>query len=416
MEKNLKDVARKTKEASYFLANISSFHKDQFLLQLADNLERDEEEIKEENRKDLERAKDMGMKPSLLDRLELSSSRIKAMASGLREVANFPDPVGEVIEGSKRPNGLLITKMRVPLGVLAIIYEARPNVTIDSVGLGIKSGNALLLRGSNSAIHSNQVLVGKTKETLSQCGFPPDVVNLLECKSHEEVQELLTLRDYIDVIIPRGGADLIKLVVENSQVPVIETGVGNCHVYVDGSADWEMAEKIVINAKTQRPSVCNACETLLVDNKIAPQFLPRMIHALEEREVEIRGCEKTRELVKEVKLATEEDWYAEYLDLILAVKVVGGIEEAIKHINSYGSHHSEAIVTQDYTVARKFLEEVDAAAVYVNASTRFTDGGEFGMGAEIGISNQKLHARGPMGLRELTTVKYMVWGTGQIRE
>lgn len=416
MEKNLKDVARKTKEASYFLANISSFHKDQFLLQLADNLERDEEEIKEENRKDLERAKDMGMRPSLLDRLELSSSRIKAMASGLREVANFPDPVGEVIEGSKRPNGLLITKMRVPLGVLAIIYEARPNVTIDSVGLGIKSGNALLLRGSNSAIHSNQVLVGKTKETLSQCGFPPDVVNLLECKSHEEVQELLTLRDYIDVIIPRGGADLIKLVVENSQVPVIETGVGNCHVYVDGSADWEMAEKIVINAKTQRPSVCNACETLLVDNKIAPQFLPRMIHALEEREVEIRGCEKTRELVKEVKLATEEDWYAEYLDLILAVKVVGGIEEAIKHINSYGSHHSEAIVTQDYTVARKFLEEVDAAAVYVNASTRFTDGGEFGMGAEIGISNQKLHARGPMGLRELTTVKYMVWGTGQIRE
>ena len=416
MEKNLKDVARKTKEASYFLANISSFHKDQFLLQLADNLERDEEEIKEENRKDLERAKDMGMKPSLLDRLELSSSRIKAMASGLREVANFPDPVGEVIEGSKRPNGLLITKMRVPLGVLAIIYEARPNVTIDSVGLGIKSGNALLLRGSNSAIHSNQVLVGKTKDTLSQCGFPPDVVNLLECKSHEEVQELLTLRDYIDVIIPRGGADLIKLVVENSQVPVIETGVGNCHVYVDGSADWEMAEKIVINAKTQRPSVCNACETLLVDNKIAPQFLPRMIHALEEREVEIRGCEKTRELVKEVKLATEEDWYAEYLDLILAVKVVGGIEEAIKHINSYGSRHSEAIVTQDYTVARKFLEEVDAAAVYVNASTRFTDGGEFGMGAEIGISNQKLHARGPMGLRELTTVKYMVWGTGQIRE
>jgi len=413
---NLKDVARKIKEASYFLANISSFHKDQFLLQLADNLERDEEEIKEENRKDLERAIGMGMRPSLLDRLELSSSRIKAMASGLREVANFPDPVGEVIEGSKRPNGLLITKMRVPLGVLAIIYEARPNVTIDSVGLGIKSGNALLLRGSNSAIHSNQVLVGKTKETLSQCGFPPDVVNLLECKSHEEVQELLTLRDYIDVIIPRGGADLIKLVVENSQVPVIETGVGNCHVYVDGSADWEMAEKIVINAKTQRPSVCNACETLLVDNKIAPQFLPRMIHALEEREVEIRGCEKTRELVKEVKLATEEDWYAEYLDLILAVKVVGGIEEAIKHINSYGSHHSEAIVTQDYTVARKFLEEVDAAAVYVNASTRFTDGGEFGMGAEIGISNQKLHARGPMGLRELTTVKYMVWGTGQIRE
>jgi len=412
----VKDIARKTKEASYFLSNVSSFYKDQFLLRLADNLERDEEEIKKENRRDLERAKDMGMKPSLLDRLELSSSRIKAMASGLREVANLPDPVGEVIEGSKRPNGLLITKMRVPLGVVAIIYEARPNVTIDSIGLGIKSGNALLLRGSSSAIYSNRVLVNKTKETLSQCGFPPEVVNLLECESHEEVQELLTLRNYIDVVIPRGGAGLIKSVVENSQVPVIETGVGNCHVYVDESADGEMAEKIVINAKTQRPSVCNACETLLVDEKIAPQFLPRMVRVLREKGVEIRGCEKTKELVKEVKLATEEDWYAEYLDLILAVKVVGGIDEAIKHINKYGSHHSEAIVTRDYAAARKFLEEVDAAAVYVNASTRFTDGGEFGMGAEIGISTQKLHARGPMGLRELTTVKYMVWGTGQIRE
>ena len=416
MGEKVKDIARETKEASYFLSNVSSFYKDQFLLRLADNLERDEEEIKKENRRDLERAKDMGMKSSLLDRLELSSSRIKAMASGLREVANLPDPVGEVIEGSKRPNGLLITKTRVPLGVVAIIYEARPNVTIDSIGLGIKSGNALLLRGSSSAIYSNRVLVNKTKETLSQCGFPPEVVNLLECESHEEVQELLTLRDYIDVVIPRGGAGLIKLVVENSQVPVIETGVGNCHIYVDESADGEMAEKIVINAKTQRPSVCNACETLLVDEKIAPQFLPRMIRTLREKGVEVRGCEKTKELVKEVKLATEEDWYAEYLDLILAVKVVGGIDEAIKHINKYGSHHSEAIVTRDYAAARKFLEEVDAAAVYVNASTRFTDGGEFGMGAEIGISTQKLHARGPMGLRELTTVKYMVWGTGQIRE
>jgi len=416
MRENIKDVARKTKEASYFLANASSLSKNQFLLQLADNLEREEEEIKEENKRDLEKAKSMGMKPSLLDRLELSSSRIKAMASGLREVANLPDPVGEVIEGSKRPNGLLITKVRVPLGVVAIIYEARPNVTIDSVGLGIKSGNALILRGSSSAIYSNRVLVDKTKETLSQCGFPPQVVNLLECETHEEVQELLALRDYIDVVIPRGGAGLIKSVIENSQIPVIETGVGNCHVYVDRSADREMAEKIVVNAKTQRPSVCNACETLLVDEEIAPQILPSVVSALKEKGVEIRGCEKTKELVGDVKLATEEDWYAEYLDLILAVKVVGGIEEAINHINKYGSHHSEAIVTQDYTAARKFLEEVDAAAVYVNASTRFTDGGEFGMGAEIGISTQKLHARGPMGLRELTTIKYMVWGTGQIRE
>ena len=416
MRENVKNMARKTKQASYFLANVSSFHKNQFLLQLADNLERYEEEIKKENRRDLGRAKDMGMQPSLLDRLELSSSRIQAMASGLREVANLPDPVGEVIEGCKRPNGLLITKVRVPLGVVAIIYEARPNVTIDSVALGIKSGNALLLRGSSSAVHSNRVLIDKTKQALSQCGFPPEAVNLLRCESHEEVQELLTLRDYVDVVIPRGGAGLIKSVVENSQIPVIETGVGNCHIYVDGSADWEMAEKIVINAKIQRPSVCNACETLLVDEEIASQFLPSLLCTLKKKGVEIRGCEKTRELVEDIPLATEEDWYTEYLDLILAVKVVGGIEEAINHVNQYGSHHSEAIVTQNYATARKFLEEVDAAAVYVNASTRFTDGGEFGMGAEMGISTQKLHARGPMGLRELTTVKYMVWGTGQIRE
>ncbi|MDI3543571.1 MAG: glutamate-5-semialdehyde dehydrogenase [Candidatus Atribacteria bacterium] len=416
MRENMKDIVRRTKEASYCLANASSLSKNQFLLRLADNLEREEEEIKKENRRDLEKAKSAGMKSSLLDRLELSSSRIKAMASGLREVANLPDPVGEVIEGSKRPNGLLITKVRVPLGVIAIIYEARPNVTIDSVGLGIKSGNALILRGSSSAIYSNRILVDKTKETLSQCGFPPQVVNLLECETHEEVQELLTFRDYIDAVIPRGGAGLIKSVIEHSQIPVIETGVGNCHVYVDKSADKEMAKKIVINAKTQRPSVCNACETLLIDKEIAPQFLLPVVGALKEKGVEIRGCEKTKELVGDIKLATEEDWYAEYLDLILAVKVVGGIEEAINHINKYGSHHSEAIVTQDYMAARRFLEEVDAAAVYVNASTRFTDGGEFGMGAEIGISTQKLHARGPMGLRELTTVKYMVWGTGQIRE
>ncbi|MDK2896173.1 MAG: glutamate-5-semialdehyde dehydrogenase [Candidatus Atribacteria bacterium] len=416
MIEQIREIAQKTKVASRALVNVSTLQKNQFLNHLAEILESDKEEILAENRRDVSRADQSGIKKSLLDRLSLNEKRIREMSQGLQEVASLPDPVGEVINGVKRPNGLIIHRVRVPLGVIAIIYEARPNVTIDSIGLGIKSGNALLLRGSSLALFSNQILVKKAKQALTRSGLPSDSVNLLGSGKHEEVELLLSLRGLIDVVIPRGGGELIQTVVKNSQIPVIETGVGNCHIYLDASANFSMAEKIVINAKTQRPSVCNACETLLVHQAVAADFLPRIGKSLIEKGVEIRGCEKTKALIDDAQVADEEDWYAEYLDLILAVKVVAGIEEAIEHIDRYGSHHSEAIVTEDYQSALRFLQEVDAAAVYVNASTRFTDGGQFGMGAEIGISTQKLHARGPMGIRELTTTKFMVYGLGQIRE
>lgn len=416
MIEQIREIAQKTKVASRALVNVSTLQKNQFLNHLAEILESDKEEILAENRRDVSRAEQSGIKKSLLDRLSLNEKRIREMSQGLQEVSSLPDPVGEVINGVKQPNGLIIHQVRVPLGVIAIIYEARPNVTIDSIGLGIKSGNALLLRGSSLALFSNQILVKKAKQALTRSGLPSDSVNLLGSGKHEEVELLLSLRGLIDVVIPRGGGELIQTVVKNSQIPVIETGVGNCHIYLDASADFSMAEKIVINAKTQRPSVCNACETLLVHQAVAADFLPRIGKSLIEKGVEIRGCEKTKALIDDAQVADEEDWYAEYLDLILAVKVVAGIEEAIEHIDRYGSHHSEAIVTEDYQSALRFLQEVDAAAVYVNASTRFTDGGQFGMGAEIGISTQKLHARGPMGIRELTTTKFMVYGLGQIRE
>lgn len=412
----VRQVGERAKKASLSLMNVSTGLKNAFLCALAERLEKDEQEIIQANRMDLERAVASGMKKAFLDRLELNSKRIKDMTMGLRQIAGLPDPVGEVVEGTKRPNGLLVTRVRVPLGVVAIIYEARPNVTIDSIGLGIKSGNALILRGSSSTLNSNLFLVEEARVTLRACGLPEDAVQILDSGTHEEVTALLSLREYVDVVIPRGGGELIKTVVENARVPVIETGVGNCHVYVDARADLAMAERIVVNAKTQRPSVCNACETLLVHQDVASRFLPQIGAALQEKGVEIRGCPKTRQFLPQVFEATEEDWYTEYLDLIIAVRVVQDVGEAIAHINKYGSRHSEAIVTEDYTVARRFLEEVDAAAVYVNASTRFTDGGEFGMGAEIGISTQKLHARGPMGLRELTTSKFIVYGSGQVRE
>jgi len=408
-------VAQRAKEASPKIARLSSAEKNTFLLRLAENLMAKKGFILEANTSDLERGKASGMKKALLDRLELNEKRIEDMASGLRHIASLPDPVGEVIDGTRRPNGLLVTRVRVPLGVVAVIYEARPNVTIDSVGLCLKAGNAVVLRGSSSALSSNQALVQVVHETLRECHIPEGCVGLLESGSHEDVRILLSLREYIDVAIPRGGADLIRTVVESARVPVIETGVGNCHVYVDETADLDMAERIVVNAKTQRPSVCNACETLLVHENIASAFLPRVIKALREKGVEVRGCERTRQIVKDVVPAEEMDWYTEYLDLIIAVRVVPNLEEAIRHINTYGSHHSEAIVTSDYQSSLRFLEGVDSAAVFVNASTRFTDGGEFGMGAEIGISTQKLHARGPMGLRELTTWKFVVYGSGQIR-
>jgi len=417
MDEAVLEVGRKAKKASFALAKLSTLEKNAFLNHLADALWKRKEEIVEENSKDVHSAEAKGMKRSLVDRLLLSEKRVNDMAEGLREVASLPDPVGEVIEGTRRPNGLVISKVRVPLGVCAIIYEARPNVTIDSIGLCIKAGNAVILRGSSSALCSNRALVKIARDSLKACGLPEDAVSLLESGKHEEVNALLKMREYVDVVIPRGGAELINTVVENASVPVIETGVGNCHVYVDCSADLQQAVKIVVNAKTQRPSVCNACETLLVHEDIADSFLPLAAQALWEKGVELRGCPRTREILGEkVKEATEEDWFAEYLDLILAVKVVKDFEEAIVHINRYGTKHSEAIVTGDYAAARKFVEEVDAASVYVNASTRFTDGGQFGMGAEIGISTQKLHARGPMGLRELTTYKFVVLGSGQVRE
>lgn len=412
----VREIARRAKEASSIVAHLSSAEKNTFLLRLAEKLVERESEILEANALDLARGEASGMKKALLDRLALNKKRIEDMARGLQDIASLPDPVGEIIDGTRRPNGLLVTRVRVPLGVVAIIYEARPNVTIDSVGLCLKAGNAVVLRGSRSALSSNRALVEVVHEVLRECRLPENCVGLLESESHEDVKILLSLREYIDVAIPRGGAELIQTVIENARVPVIETGVGNCHVYVDEEADLDMAERIVINAKTQRPSVCNACETLLVHESIASTFLPRIVRALQEKGVEVRGCEKTRCIVPGIIPAQEDDWYAEYLDLIIAVRVVESLDEAIRHINVYGSHHSEAIVTSSYAHALEFLNRVDSAAVFVNASTRFTDGGEFGMGAEIGISTQKLHARGPMGLRELTTWKFMVYGSGQIRQ
>jgi len=371
-------------------------------------------EIINANQRDLENAREKGMKDAMLERLMLNDKRIDGMIKGLLDLIELPDPVGS---GSiiKRPNGLTLLKQRVPLGVVGIIYESRPNVTSDAAGLCIKSGNAVILRGGSEAINSNMAIVNALRKGLEEADLPVSCIQLIEDTSRERIQELFKMRDYVDVLIPRGGAGLIKNVVENSQIPVIETGVGNCHLYIDETADLEMAKNILINAKTNRPSVCNAAETLLVHEKIAADFLPGALDELKELGVEIRACERTLNIYPDAKSATEEDWSTEYLDLILAVKIVDSIEEAIAHINRYGTSHSEAIVTKDYERANQFLARVDAACVYVNASTRFTDGGEFGMGAEIGISTQKLHARGPMGLEELTTVKYLIMGSGQIR-
>jgi len=416
MSNEMRLQAQKAKKAAYQLMNISTNQKNDFLLTLARRLETESFQVQTENQKDVEAAQEAHQKSGFIDRLFLNEKRIGGMADGLRQVAVLPDPVGEVVEGWKRPNGLVVTKVRVPLGVLAIIYEARPNVTIDSIGLGIKSGNTLLLRGSSSTLHSNRILAGLAREALRQCSLPEDAIQLVESTSHDDISQLLSLRDCIDVAIPRGGASLIANVIKNSQVPVIETGAGNCHVYVDRTANLKMAELIIVNAKTQRPSVCNAAETLLVHRDIAPQFLPVVLEVLQRKGVEIRGCQQTLQFIPGLVPATEDDWKTEYLDLILAVRVVNSLSDAIEHINTYGSRHSEAIVTENYANARVFLDGVDAAAVYVNASTRFTDGEQFGLGAEIGISTQKLHARGPMGLKELTTTKYVVYGSGQIRE
>jgi len=416
IKEELVRMGEKAREASKILANLSSEEKNKALEEMALNIEKNAQKIKEENIKDIEQARKKGLSSALIDRLTLTDKRIAATSKGLREIASLEDPVGKIESMWKRPNGLFIGKMVVPLGVIGIIYESRPNVTVDAAGLCLKAGNAVLLRGGSEAIRSNCILVDILQEALGRTKVPPESIQLIRTTSREAVTLMLKLDEYIDVIIPRGGESLIRTVVENSTIPVIKHYKGVCHTFIDSEADLKMAEDICFNAKVQRPGVCNAMETLLVDKEIAKSFLPGMIQKFKQAGVEIRGDEKVREIAPEVKLATEQDWFTEYLDLILSIKVVEGLDEAINHINHYGSHHSDAIVTKNYLKAKKFLQEVDSAAVYVNASTRFTDGGEFGMGAEIGISTQKLHARGPMGVKELTSHKFIILGEGQIRK
>jgi glutamate-5-semialdehyde dehydrogenase len=411
----LEELALAARKAAARLATLTSEVKDRALLAMADGLERGADEVIARNASDLDTGREQGIGGALMDRLTLDDRRVSKMADGLREVAGLRDPVGEVVDGWRLPNGLLVEKVRVPLGVIGIIYEARPNVTVDAAGLCIKSGNAVVLRGSSNAINSNRALVKILAEAAAASGLPEGCVQLVESPGREAALELMRMHGLIDVLIPRGGAGLIRTVVENSTVPVIETGVGNCHIYVDAGADVNMAVEIVVNAKTQRPGVCNAAETLLVHRDIASEFLPVVYARLAGAGVVLRGDKRTRELVR-AEEATEEDWYAEYLDLILAVRVVESLDEAVAHINRYGSGHSEAIVTNDYEHGESFVREVDSAAVYINASTRFTDGGQFGMGAEIGISTQKLHARGPMSLPELTSTRFIIRGSGQVRQ
>lgn len=403
------------KSAALKLSSLATNVKDTALLSIADALCENSDYIIAENEKDVQKGKENNMSVSLLDRLSLNKDRIEAMAEGIRQIAALNDPIGEVIHQTKRPNGLKIGKVRVPLGVIGIIYEARPNVTADAAALCIKSGNAVILRGGKEAFNSNMAIVKVMQNAGYNAGLPVGSINLVEDTSRESATALMKLNDYLDVIIPRGGAGLIRAVVENATVPAIETGTGNCHVFVDKTADLEMAKNIVINAKTSRPGVCNAEEKLLVHKDIADKFLPDMLSALKEKGVEIIGDENVLKIMPECTSATEEDWGTEYLDLKIGVKVVNDVDEAISHINKYNSKHSEAIITESYENSQKFLDQIDAAAVYVNASTRFTDGFEFGFGAEIGISTQKMHARGPMGLSELTTTKYIIYGNGQTR-
>jgi glutamate-5-semialdehyde dehydrogenase len=415
MMTDLTELGKKAKQASRALASAGP-KKDAALLAAADGLEREAAKILAANREDLEAARAAGMTDALLDRLALNEARIKGMADGLRSVANQTDPVGEVVSGITRPNGLHIEKVRVPLGVIGIIYEARPNVTADAAAICIKAGSAVILRGGKEALRTNKATEAVLRSAMEKAGLPADCVQLVHDTSHDSAKAMMEMTGYLDVLIPRGGKNLIRTVTENAKVPVIETGWGNCHIYVDESADTEMAAEIVFNAKTSRPSVCNAAESLLVHSAAAERVLPAIKKRLDEKNVELRGCERTRAILgSSVVPATEEDYATEYLDYILSVKVVDSLDEAIAHIVKYSSGHSECIVTESYENARRFTQEVDSSAVYVNASTRFTDGGEFGLGAEIGISTQKLHARGPMGARELTTTKFIVTGSGQVR-
>jgi glutamate-5-semialdehyde dehydrogenase len=404
------------REASYWLANLPAGRKNEALYKVADSLVARQETILEANGQDMENGTRAGLKGAIIDRLMLDEKRIMAMADGLRQIALLEDPVGEVIMMKKRPNGLVVGQKRVPLGVIGIIYEARPNVTSDVFGLCMKTGNAAILRGGKEAILSNKAIVEIITDVLASLSFPAGTLQLVENTSRDSSIAMMKLNKYLDVLIPRGGADLISTVVENSTVPVIETGVGNCHVYIDEFADPEKAVAITVNAKTQRPGVCNAAETLLIHERISRSLLPSVGGALRNKGVEIRGDKRVREILPWSMPLVEEDWSKEYLDLIITAGVVDSLDDAIRHINHYGTGHSECIVTENYTNAQDFLDKVDAAAVYVNASTRFTDGNEFGFGAEIGISTQKLHARGPMGLKELTTTKYIIYGNGQVRQ
>lgn len=412
----LRVIGQKAKDASFLLGKMGSAEKNKGLLAAAQEIIDQQDKILSANAIDIENAKAKGMAQGLVDRLLLTTARIDGIVEGMRQVVGLDDPIGEVISMKQRPNGMMVGQKRVPLGVIGIIYEARPNVTADAFALCFKTGNAVILRGGSDAIHSNQAIVDAIRDGLKKCNIPEDAIQLLSDTSRETATEFMKLNGYLDVLIPRGGAGLIRSVVQNSTVPVIETGTGNCHIYVDESADFDMALDILFNAKTQRIGVCNACESTLIHRNIANEFLPLMKKRLDEKQVEIRADEDACAIIPEFVKATEEDWGTEYLDYIMSCKIVDSVDEAIAHINKYNTGHSEAIITSDYDNAQKFLNEVDAAAVYVNASTRFTDGFEFGFGAEIGISTQKLHARGPMGLLALTSTKYIIYGNGQIRK
>jgi glutamate-5-semialdehyde dehydrogenase len=415
LKKQMQDMGELAKSASYQLSVVSTEVKNQALQAMARALQERTEMILEANKQDMDAGRAKGLSDALLDRLLLTPERINSMAEGLQALVGLPDPVGEISKVSVRPNGLRVGKMRMPLGVIGIIYEARPNVTVDAAGLCLKSGNAVILRGGSEALNSNLALSNVISAAAVSAGIPEGAIQLISTTDREAASILMTMNDYIDVLIPRGGRGLINAVIAQATVPVLQTGTGNCHTYVEEDADLDTALKIVVNAKTQRPGVCNAMESLLVNAKVADEFLPSVVDALQEKGVEVRGCSRTVAICSDCVPAVEDDWGTEYLDLILAVKVVEDLEEAIAHINSYGSKHSEAIITNSYQKATQFIQRVDGAAVFVNASTRFTDGNQFGLGAEIGISTQKLHARGPMGLEELTSMKFIVFGDGQIR-
>jgi len=411
----VRSQAMAAREAARRLRGASTIEKNDALLAMAAALEEQSEAILVANQKDVAAARTKGISTALIDRLSLDEKRLSLVAEGLREVVALPDPIGAMVSMSKRPNGLEVGKIRVPLGVVGIIYEARPNVTVDAAGLCLKAGNAVILRGGSEALHSNVAIVSTMRDALKKTALPEDSIQLVEGTDRASAQELMRQTGLVDVLIPRGGQGLIRAVMENATVPVIETGEGNCHIFVDESADSHQAREIIINAKCQRPGVCNALETLLVHRKLAQDFLPSLARDLQARGVILKGCSACQAIIPWIEAATLDDWDTEYLDLILAIKVVDGMEEAVSHIEQHGTGHSEAILTKDYAAARRFLGLVDAAAVYVNASTRFTDGQQFGLGAEIGISTQKLHARGPMGLEELTCTKFVIYGNGHIR-